>query len=137
MKIKLDSGAKMPTRVHSKDAGLDIYSRETILVPAHGSATLQTGVHVELPEGTVGMLKSKSGLMVLHDITSEGTIDEGYQGEIIVKLFNHGDKDYMVYSGDKVSQLVIQNCLREKVELITEFDNNTERGTNGIGSTGR
>jgi len=137
MKIKLDYNAKMPTRAHSKDAGLDIYSRDTMLVPAHGSATFHTGVHVELPEGTFGELKSKSGLMVVHDITSDGTIDEGYIGEIIVKLFNHGNHDYIVNEGDKISQLVVQPCIRESIEIVSELNENTERGANGIGSTGR
>lgn len=137
MKIKLDPGAYLPTRAHAHDAGLDIYSRETMLVPAHGSAVFHTGVHVELPAFTVGELKSKSGLMVLHDITSEGTIDQEYQGEILVKLFNHGDKDYVVEKKDKISQLVVSPCSFVSVELVDEFDCLTERGSKGIGSTGK
>ncbi len=137
MRVKLDPGAKIPTRAHTKDAGLDIYSRDTMLVPAHGNAIFHTGVHVELPSGSVGMLKSKSGLMVVHDITSEGTIDEEYMGEIIVKLFNHGNRDYTVCEGDKISQLVVLNCIRDTVEIVDEFEYITDRGTNGIGSTGK
>lgn len=64
MKIKLDEGAIMPTRAYPTDAGLDIYARETQIVPAKESAIFDTGVHIELPEGTVGMLKSKSGLNI-------------------------------------------------------------------------
>ena len=65
MKIKLDKGAKMPTRAHSTDAGLDLYARDTQIIPAKESAVFDTGVHVELPEGTAGFLKSKSGLLSL------------------------------------------------------------------------
>ena len=64
MKIVLDKGAIMPTRAHETDAGLDIYARERKLIRANSSAVFDTGVHVELPFGTVGMLKSKSGLNV-------------------------------------------------------------------------
>lgn len=107
-----------------------------MLVPAHSSAVFHTGVHVELPHGTVGLLKSKSGLNVLHDITSEGVIDETYSGEIVAKLFNHGDHDYWVYEGDKITQLVVVNCLYVPVEIVDEIQ---ERGraNNGFGSTGR
>ena len=137
MKVILEPGAKIPTRAHGRDAGLDIYSRETMLVPAKGNAIFHTGVHIELPEDRVGMLKSKSGLMVVHNITGEGTIDEEYQGEILVKLFNHGNEDYMVEEGDRISQLVVIPCDYVPIEIVDCFDAKTARGSNGIGSTGR
>lgn len=96
MKIKLDPWAIMPTRAHDTDAGLDLYSCEEKTVPAFGSAIFNTGVHVQLPPNTAGMLKSKSGLNVNHDITSEGVIDVGYTGAIVVKLYNHGKTPYFV-----------------------------------------
>ena len=136
MKIKLDEGAKMPTRAHETDAGLDIYARESMLVPAHGSVKFDTGVHIELPNGTVGMLKSKSGLNVKYGLTSEGVIDVGYTGSIVVKLYNHSDTDYIVEKGDKISQLVIMPISTEGLELVDKLDD-TERGTGGFGSTGR
>ena len=58
MKIKLDNGAYMPTRAHKTDAGLDLYARDSQIVPAKDSAIFDTGVHIELPSGTAGMLKS-------------------------------------------------------------------------------
>ena len=136
MRIELDPGALMPTRAHDSDAGLDLYACVEQVVPARGSAIFETGVHVELPPGTVGMVKSKSGLNVKHDITSEGVIDEGYTGEIVVKLYNHGPKDYQVERGDKISQLVILPILRPEIEIVEELEE-TERGDGGFGSTGR
>ena len=136
IKIKLDEGAKMPTRAHSTDAGLDIYSRENDYVPARGSETFDTGVHIALPEGTVGMLKSKSGLNVKYGITSEGVIDVGYTGSIVVKLYNNSDDDYKVKVGDKISQLVILPILTPTPCLVDSLED-TERGDNGFGSSGR
>lgn len=136
MKIMLDTGAKMPTRAHSTDAGLDIYAKEEQVVPAKGSTIFDTGVHMELPHGTAGFLKSKSGLNVNHGITSEGVIDVGYTGSIRVKLYNHSDKDYTVKAGDKISQLVILPIWTPLLELVDELDD-TERGDGGFGSTGR
>lgn len=136
MKIKLDNGAKMPTRAHETDAGLDLYARETQIVPAKESAIFDTGVHVELPVGTVGMLKSKSGLNVKHGLTSEGVIDVGYTGSIVVKLYNNSGYDYRVEAGDKISQLVIMPILTPPLELVESLDA-TERGAGGFGSTGK
>ena len=136
MKIQLDEGARMPTRAHETDAGLDIYARETAWVLAHGSTIFDTGVHVELPKGTVGMLKSKSGLNVKHGLTGEGVIDVGYTGSIKVKLYNNSDRSYLVSAGDKISQLVILPILTPDLELV-DILGQTERGDGGFGSTGR
>ena len=136
MKVKLDDGAIMPTRAHPADAGLDLYARETQIVGARDSAKFDTGVHIELPEGTVGFLKSKSGLNVNHGITSEGVIDVGYTGSIVVKLYNKSGKDYEIKAGDKISQLVILPILTPTPQLVDSLEE-SERGDNGFGSSGR
>lgn len=136
MKIKLDPGAFMPEYAHDQDAGMDLRSPVDAVVLPHDSAVIDTGVHVEIPKGAVGMLKSKSGLNVNHDITSEGVIDEGYTGSICIKLYNHGGTRYHVKAGDKISQLVILPVLHPELELVDALDE-TERGDNGFGSTGR
>lgn len=137
MKIKLSSDAYMPVREHATDAGLDIRAKESKVVPANDSEIFRTGVHVRLPEGTAGILVSKSGLNVKYDITSTGLIDEGYDGEIVVKLFNHGKRDYHVQAGDKISQLVIVPVLYEDVEIVEDLKMRSARGSGGFGSTGR
>ena len=136
MRIKLDEGAFTPTRAHDTDAGLDLYSPVWIGVKARSSATIDTGVHVELPPNTVGMLKSKSGLNCKHGIQSEGVIDVGYTGSIVVKLYNHSDKDHFVRREDKISQLVILPILTPDIEIVDALDA-TDRGDNGFGSSGR
>lgn len=136
MKVVLDEGAKIPTRAHDGDAGLDIYSREDAVIKARGSHTFDTGVHIKIPYGSAGFLKSKSGLNVNHDIVSEGVIDYGYTGSIKAKLYNNGARDYEVKAGDKISQLVI---LPVYLGYCEESDSLpcSERGSNGFGSTGR
>lgn len=137
MKIKLDTGAFLPVREHDTDAGLDIRSREMKIVPSMGSAVFHTGVHVKIPHGYAGILISKSGLNVIHDITSTGLIDEGYTGEIIVKLVNHGQSSYLVNNGDKISQLVLVPVSYEPVNIVDVIKTETARGENGLGSTGK
>lgn len=136
MEIMLDDGAYMPSRGHKTDAGLDLRTPKAVTVPAYGSAVIDTGVHVELPHGCAGLLVSKSGLNVRHDITSTGLIDEGYTGSIVVKLYNHGGGDYQLAAGDKITQLVVFPVVCEPLEQVSVF-NATERGDNGFGSTGR
>ena len=138
VKVVLDDGAYCPTRAHSTDAGLDLYcpKGQGQVVKAKGSALFDTGVHMELPEGTVGNVESKSGLNVNHNIVSFGTIDVGYTGSIKVKLYNLGDTDYEVRDGDKISQLVIKLIITPRLDIVDSLDD-TERGNNGFGSTGR
>jgi dUTP pyrophosphatase len=136
MNIMLDSTALMPKRGHATDAGLDLLSPRDVVVPAGESAIIDTGVHVELPNGTAGFLKSKSGLNVKHGITSEGVIDVGYTGSIVCKLYNNSNDDYQIKRGDKITQLVIVKIETPNTNVVDELDE-TERGEGGFGSTGR
>lgn len=106
------------------------------MVPAHGNVIVDTGVHVALPCGCAGLLVSKSGLNVKHDITSTGLIDEGYTGSIVVKLYNHGGEDHEFEAGDEITQLVVIPVVCEPLKQVSAF-NPSERGDNGFGSTGR
>lgn len=135
MNIILDNGAFKPEFAHKTDAGADLRSPVESVVPAHGSVVIDTGVHVEIPEGYVGMLKSKSGLNVKHDLIGTGTIDSGYSGSIRVKLYNLGDTDYQVFRGDKIIQMVILPCAYTEFTLVDSFKE-SERGNGGFGSTG-
>lgn len=136
MKIKLDAGAFIPVRAHDTDAGADLRSPVGTVINAMGSCIIDTGVHIQLPHGYVGMLKSKSGLNVWHGITSEGVIDEGYTGPIIVKLYNNGDQPYKIERGDKITQLVIVPCEYVDFDLVEDLED-SERGDDGFGSTGK
>ena len=136
MKIKLDSGAFVPVRAHGTDAGADLRSPVDAPVPPRSSRVIDTRVHIQPPHGYVGMLKSKSGLYVKHDITSEGVIDEGYTGPIKVKPYNHGDEYYVIERGDKISQPAIVPCEYVDFEAVDKLDN-SERGGDGFGSTGK
>lgn len=136
MKVKLDPGAYLPGRAYEFDAGYDLRSPVRAYIPPYSSVVIDTGVHVEIPEGHVGMLKSKSGLNVKHDLTSEGVVDAGYTGTICVKLYNHGQTAYEVNKGDKISQLVILPIITPALEVVDHLDE-TDRGEKGFGSSGR
>ena len=136
MKYTLDEGAFAPERAHSTDAGADLRTLADFTVPPYGSAVVDTGVHVELPHGTVGMVKSKSGLNVKQSIVTEGVIDEGYTGSIVCKLYNHSGERVPFQRGDKIAQLGVLPVRYVDFERVDELGE-TERGSNGFGSTGR
>ena len=148
MKIMLDEGAILPTRAHETDAGLDLYTPADVFLDRSerrgeacegvdiGSVTIDTGVHVEIPKGYVGFIKSKSGLMVKHGLTADGTIDAGYTGSIRVKLFNHTSQPYEFNAGDKIAQLVLLPIITPDLEVVDSLED-TDRGTGGFGSSGR
>lgn len=151
MKIALDPNALMPVRAHENDAGLDLFTPKTVSIPGSkytappydrgyglvgvGQRVIDTGVHVEIPSGYVGFIKSRSSLMSAGLLT-DGTIDSGYTGSIRVKLFNTLPKDYVFKAGEKIAQLVIVPCLLPDLEVVDQLDE-TDRGDGGFGSTGK
>ena len=134
--VMLDVGAKMPTKAHDTDAGFDIYTPFAECVPPHESRKIYTGVHMEIPEGYVGFLKSKSGLNVNHGIRCEGVVDAGFTGGIVAKLYNDSDEPKFFEKGEKITQIVILPIPDVTLALVDEFKP-TERGNNGFGSSGK
>lgn len=136
MKVMLDDGAFLPEYAHDDDGGLDLRSPKDGVVPAKGSCTFDTGVHVEIPKGYVGLLVAKSGLNVNHSILSDGLIDSGFTGSISVKLYNESNVDYYVKRGDKISQMVILPFYSATIDVVDHMED-TPRGEGKFGSTGR
>ena len=136
MKIKLDEGAFVPTRAHATDAGLDVYAIKDGIVKAGQSAVFHTGVHIQAPHETMGDVRPKSGLMFNHDILTFGTVDEGYDGEVMVKMFNLSGEDFNVHRGDKITQIAIVDVRYEDPEIVSDISGG-DRGARGFGSTGR
>ena len=135
MKILLDPDAYMPTRAHKTDAGLDLYSTVDMWLHPGEHKMIDTGVHVEIPDGYVGLITSKSGLMS-QGITSRGTIDSSYRGSIKAVLFNSGAEGVKIRRGYKITQLVIVPCITPELEVVEALEE-TERGAGGFGSTGK
>lgn len=135
---KLTDSAKIPEYAHPTDSGMDLFSDETITIPAGGRALVHTGIALALPQGTEGQVRSKSGLALKNGLcvlNSPGTIDTNYRGEICVILLNTDKNDYLVEKGQKIAQLVIcpfYTC----VPLVVDDLDETDRNAGGFGSTG-
>jgi dUTP pyrophosphatase len=135
----LQPGAKLPHRQHRYDAGADLFAYLPDMKPISiypGEQTMvDTGVAVRIPKGYAGFVynRSSQGKRGIGIPNSVGVIDSEYRGTIKVLLKNFSDEPYKIDPLDRIAQLVIQ-----PVVLATFVDiwNDTERGTNGFGSTG-
>ena len=137
MKLKcvVEPGGFEPVRAHPTDAGLDLKSPIDVWVHPGRPTAIDTHVRFAIPENYVGLVTSKSGLM-LKNLTSRGTLDSHYRGTVKAVLYNHGTEGYLVHKGDKVCQVVILPCAIPELELVDELDE-TDRNESGFGSSGR
>jgi dUTP pyrophosphatase len=134
LKIVVDPGSSIPTRAHKNDAGLDLYATKGGWIFPKCRKAFGTGTHASIPSGHVGFLTSKSGMM-LKGVTSRGTIDSGYVGEIRAVLFNHSWKPIRIKRHQKITQLVILPIITPDADIVGCLEE-TERGAGGFGSTG-
>ncbi len=102
----------------------------------HSIGGVKTGVKVAIPENFYGRIAPKSGLAIKHGIDIfGGVIDSDYRGELVVIVHNASDFIWQILPGEKVAQLIIEQCYPAQ---FVEFTNlpETERGQGGFGSTG-
>jgi dUTP pyrophosphatase len=136
----LSDVAKLPSRAHDGDAGLDLHASEAAHIGPGERWSISTGVAVEIPEGHAGLVLPRSGLAREHGIAlvnSPGLIDSGYRGEISVLLLNTDPAEtFRVEAGDRIAQLLLTPVASVEpvaVEALSE----SARGAGGFGSSGR
>ncbi|MDK8669013.1 dUTP diphosphatase [Corynebacterium marquesiae] len=133
----LDKDAYQPRFAYEGDAGMDLALSHDLTVPVGGHRIGDTGVHVAIPEGHVGMLfvRSSTGIKK-HLVLSNGTgiVDQGFRGQIKISLHNTGDKTQHIAAGDYIAQLVVVPIATNHIAEVSELPD-SERGTNGIGSS--
>lgn len=133
---KLHPDAKLPTRAHADDAGLDMYSLEAITIAPGEKVALNTGIAMAIPTGYVGLMWDKGSVGVRGGVkTLGGVVDAAYRGDVIVGLVNLSKEPYIVEKGAKISQLLIQKVELPEVCEVSELDD-TIRGEGAFGSTG-
>lgn len=137
--VRVDPDLPLPAYARPGDAGADLHAVEDVLLGPGQRALVGTGVAVELPTGTVGLVHPRSGMAARHGIgivNAPGTVDAGYRGEIKVCLINHDtERSYQVRRGDRIAQLVVQPVLRAVFAEVEQLSA-SERGSGGHGSTG-
>jgi len=138
---KLRANAILPTYGSAGAAGADLYAcldTDVIIEPGK-TVFIPTGLSMEIPEGTAGLIYARSGLACkrgLAPANKVGVIDSDYRGEFIVALHNHGSESQIISHGERVAQLVITPVLIGEFVLTDELTD-TERASGGFGSTGK
>jgi dUTP pyrophosphatase len=139
VKFTLGPGARLPEYAHHNDSGADLFSCEACSIIPGDTRMIDTGLHMELPVGFEGQIRSKSGLACKQSVfvlNSPGTVDTGYRGPVKVILHNAGIDVLNIAPGDKIAQLVIvpvQQAEFHAVEVLSD----SARGEAGFGSTGK
>lgn len=136
MKVKkLSPLAKLPQRAHPTDSGADLFALERTVLPARAITKVHTGIAVELPENTSGIIWGKSSVESKGIKAMAGLVDAPYRGELIVCMYNLNEQDFVFEAGQKVAQLVVLPTLYPAFEEVCELTD-TSRGEGGFGSTG-
>jgi dUTP pyrophosphatase len=131
--------ARVPARAHPGDAGVDLYSVESLVIPPGERRDVGTGLAVAVPPGYGGFVQARSGLAFKHGImvaNSPGLIDSGYRGEVRVCLYNSGSEPFSIGVGERIAQLVVQRVEEPAFMEVADLTE-TFRGHGGFGSSGR
>ena len=136
---RLSPSAAAPERAHDDDAGYDLRAAEACRLEPGERASVGTGLAVEIPPGSAGLVLPRSGLALRHGIAlanAPGLFDSGYRGEVRVLLLNTDRSEaFEVSEGDRIAQLVVvchDSGAAQEVQSLEE----TVRGAAGFGSTG-
>ncbi len=133
--------ATLPKRGSAVAAGFDLYADTAaeIIIPAHSTVMVGTGLAVAIPNGYFGGIYARSGLASkqgLRPANCVGVVDADYRGEVMVALHNDTASDKVIAAGERIAQLIIQQYLEVEFEEVDKLSD-TERGDGGFGSTGK
>jgi dUTP pyrophosphatase len=138
MQVKLQSSGQIPRYATLGSAGCDLLSTIEIVIQPRSVGLINTGLHIEIPNGYCGMVCSRSGLALnsmISVLNAPGIIDSDYRGEIKVILINHNNKSFTVNPGDRIAQLLIVPVIHAN---FTQGDlTETQRNQGGFGHTGK
>ena len=137
VKIVLEN-IEIPSYANADDSGVDLYSKEDVVIPAGAKGFLvKTGIRVELEKGYELQIRPKSGNSIKTPIrVILGTVDSGYRGEIAVILDNLANEDFKLSKDKAVAQAVLNYVPKIKFKIVEELSD-TDRGQGGFGSSGR
>ncbi|MDD8020053.1 MAG: dUTP diphosphatase [Acidobacteriota bacterium] len=132
---RINQAARMPVFNHPGDAGLDLFSCQTMTIGPGETMAVPTGLQMAIPFGYAGLIWDKSGLALQGIHRLAGVVDAGYRGEVKIVLTNLSQMPFVITSGMKIAQMLIQPVeMPEPVEVETLDE--TRRGEAGFGSTG-
>ena len=136
MKIKLFKNVQLPKKSHLPDCGLDCFMPESFELQPFETKTIGLGIGIQVPEGFAGMLVPRSSIAEKGLIIQTSVIDPDYTWEIHLIITNCSNKVIKIEEGQRVCSLIIYNVLNARLDVVYDFEK-TDRGNNGLGSTGK
>jgi dUTP pyrophosphatase len=138
---KLTDQAIIPKFADDHAAAMDFFSSEDSIIPPKEFKPVATGIawqpNIEFTKKVYMKIEGRSGNAIKYGIdVLGGVIDENYTGEIKVILMNNGNNPFVIKKGDRIAQGIVHVIPRLKITEVLELED-TERGSNGFGSTGR
>jgi dUTP pyrophosphatase len=134
--LKTTSEVLRPPKLEG-DVGFDLPLPCKVTVGRGRYAELRTGIRVELPPNTWGLVVARSNANCAPGlIIKPSVIDCGYRGELMALVENVGDSDIDILAGEAVIQLVVLPMVVPKLTLVDTLSP-SERGSRGFGSTCR
>lgn len=139
--IRTHDLAKLPTanntQLSTGDSGYDLYAVEDTIIPSCNSAVVPVGLTLAYVEpGFWFRIEPRSGLGFKHSIQPHlGVIDNGYRGDLGVKLYNFCGHDHEVKAGDRIAQVIVYRLIQPVMEWSEEVEDSS-RGDDGFGSSG-
>ena len=139
--VKTHDDAQLPKANNSDigtgDSGYDLTAVENVLIPSNGSAVVPVGLTLAyIEKGFWFRIEPRSGLGFKHNLQPHlGVIDNGYRGDLGVKLYNFSSTPYTVNKGDRIAQFVVYPLIHPQCEWADDVVE-SDRGDKGFGSSG-
>lgn len=135
--VKLNyTDALSPTRGSELAAGYDLYSYENTMIKPNEIKLIDTGISIKVPKATYGRIAPRSSVSKKGILINAGVIDRDYRGPVKIMVHNLSNFNYFINKNDRIAQLILEQIKTPQVTLVTNLDN-TIRGENGFGSTGK
>ena len=128
--------ANCPRRATVCSAGYDLFSAEKIVISTRSVTRISTYIGMQIDRKLVGKICSRLSLPIQQIKAGPSVIDSDYRGIIYVVLHNLSEKPFVVNVGDKIVQLLFEKISLLVLVEVLEFDDITDRGHSGFGSTG-
>ena len=139
---KLNDEAVIPSYAKEGDAGLDLTAVSFEYDEKLDAYVYHTGLAMEIPKGYVGLVYPRSSNRKTDAYLTNhvGVIDSGYRGEVLVTFKNRDNSRNAInppyVSGERIAQMIVMPYpMINPIEA--EELSETERGTDGHGSTGK
>ncbi|EKM56394.1 uncharacterized protein PHACADRAFT_93367 [Phanerochaete carnosa HHB-10118-sp] len=132
-------GGILPKQGTEESAGFDLYSAESVQIPARDRKIVGTGIAIRAPHGTYAQIAPRSGLAVKGIDVGAGVVDQDYTGEVRIVLINSTSQSFQVRAGNRIAQVILERIASCNIEEVSSLSSlmETQRGSGGFGSTGK